>query len=767
MTEADVESRIQQALDFVLPALAAGRITHQRTFSVRLGHEAVKIDGAKTDLIRGRLDILIELDGKPLAILEIKKPGEPLDDRITKQGLSYARILDNDTLPPLVITTNGQQCHFFRTWDGSRWEAQTRDEQALQALFTQAAEASGEDIDKAVQHLLETVPAAWSQAIRNFTAKEFGYLTGELRDFSKPVARDFNIPRKAMLEVGERLRHGQKKIAIVGEPFSGKTNLFANLCAQERYKDLCFLYVDLAGSSEGIYDRIATIFISEFFTTFTIERVQTWITNQLTRQHETPLVVLVDGLDSSALRSFRPDMDKLSRQANDGRLSLVFAGHEEVIRALSFIGTTNRPTITGHHLQNVTLGILDDDEWKHAATLLLRHFKAVFEPCAPMVYELRLPRLLRLLASTIPKEATGLEGRLAKLWSVCGPHWFGRFWDEFSTTEVRDGFRRMAEGLLAEIGTSREPAAALRSRMMGALSVAVVESRVPQEHRKWLMDHGFLQFIYQPDGVPFYLPRIPELLIAATAQIVAEETVAIFDREGAVPAASHLMFQTGELPYNGISCALALMFMDENRHGVASKIVPLLLNSPPETVAIKPGAKLAVLRADGTSANLDFSSLTEEDIGTATMSGNMHPWLAASYLGIFINDVDQQLEVIRTIGSSPTPITGMEQSPQLMHPFEEHNLPGGLNLLHGASALLEPITLVIYTALKEHPDEMKALAEEAVASKNVPLMHRLLHGAYGVSGIADHRINDFVMSFAKDLQAALSSLIPEIMKKAK
>jgi hypothetical protein len=765
MTEADVESRIRQALELVLPALAAGRITHQKTFSLRLGHQAVQVDGTKADRLGGRLDILLEIDGNPLAILEIKKPGERLDDRVTKQGLSYARAMDTPTPPPLVITTNGQECQFYRTWDGSHWDAQTRDEEALQDLFTQATEAAGENIDKAVQHLLETVPAAWSQAIRNFTAREFENLTGELRDVSKPVARDFNIPRKAMVAVGERLLQGQKKIAIVGEPFSGKTNLFANLCSQPCYKDLCFLYVDLASSSEGIYDRIATIFTNEFFTTFTTEQVQKWITNQLAREHATPLVVLVDGLDSSALSSFKPDLDKLSRQANGGRLSLVFAGHVEVIRSLSFVGATHRETITGQNLQKVSLGILDDDEWKHAEAMLHHNFNAVFDPCAPMVYELRLPRLLRLLASTVSKEATAPEGRLAKLWSVCGPHWFGRFWDNFSTTEVREGFRRMAEGLLVEIDSSREPAAALRSRMLGALTVEVVENRVPQEHRKWMMNHGFLQFIHKPNGTRFYLPKIPELLVAAAAQIVADETAAIFDTSGAEAASAHVIFRTRDLPYNGISCALVLMFMDENRHGAASEIIPFLLNSPPETHPIQPGAKFAALRADGTSIDFDFTNLEQEDIGTATMSGNMHPWLAASYMGVFIAEAAQRVDVIRTVGSSPIPVTGLEQSPQIFHDFEETDFPGGISLLHGASALLEPITPVIYSALKEQPHEMRELANEAVASKNIPLIHRLLHGAYGISGIADPQINEFVMAFARELKIALQPIIDEVMEK--
>lgn len=321
----------------------------------------------------------------------------------------------------------------------------------------------------------------------------------------------------------------------------------------------------------------------------------------------------------------------------------------------------------------------------------------------------------------------------------------------------------MAEGLLVEINSSREPVAALRSRMTGALSVEVVESRVPQEQRTWLMNHGFLQFIHRPNGTRFYLPKVPELLVAATSQIVAEETAGVYDAGGAEAAADHVILRTAELPYNGVSCALALMFMDENRHGAASEIIPFLLAAPPQTFPIRPGAKLAVLNDDGSSTDLDFTNLSVEQIGDAKMLGNMHPWLAAAYLGVFVAEGDQRIDVIRTIGSSPIPVTGMEQSPKTLHGFQETEVPGGIRLLHGAAALLEPITPVIYSALKEQPREITALKQEAVANKNIPLMHRLLHGAFGVSGIANPKINDFVMSFANELRAELGALAAEVM----
>ena len=62
---------------------------------------------------RAALDILLELDGRPLAILELKKPGEALDTSVSRQGLSYARLISDYQMPPLVITSNGNGLGLF------------------------------------------------------------------------------------------------------------------------------------------------------------------------------------------------------------------------------------------------------------------------------------------------------------------------------------------------------------------------------------------------------------------------------------------------------------------------------------------------------------------------------------------------------------------------------------------------------------------------------------------------------------------------------
>lgn len=71
-----------------MPWLDVTTIKHQFTFSFQLGHSPITIDGRASSKRRGRLDILIEKGSQRLVILELKKPGQPLDADDVAQGLS-------------------------------------------------------------------------------------------------------------------------------------------------------------------------------------------------------------------------------------------------------------------------------------------------------------------------------------------------------------------------------------------------------------------------------------------------------------------------------------------------------------------------------------------------------------------------------------------------------------------------------------------------------------------------------------------------------
>ena len=112
-TEADLEARANGALRKALPCLNVSGIKRQLTFSFKLGHKRVVVDGRSASSKQGQLDILIERESEKLAVLELQRPGQPLSRDDVEQGLSYARVLH--PRPPIVIVSNGIETDVYAT----------------------------------------------------------------------------------------------------------------------------------------------------------------------------------------------------------------------------------------------------------------------------------------------------------------------------------------------------------------------------------------------------------------------------------------------------------------------------------------------------------------------------------------------------------------------------------------------------------------------------------------------------------------------------
>jgi hypothetical protein len=235
MNEATLESRIAQSLSRVFPTIDAVRITVQKTFTIRAGRQIIKVDGL-ADHIHGRLDLLVELNGSPVVLLEIKSPDHELTDTDAAQAFSYAQL--HQPIVPIVVVTNGIDVRLYRAYDQQRWDATGLDENNLQALLKSASKQAGMDFDRAVRTALEGSPALWHQALRKATESALAGLSAEISDLTSPLSRTFQVPRKMPVLLREILLGGARAIALVGPPLSGKTNVLAQLCQQSAETEL-------------------------------------------------------------------------------------------------------------------------------------------------------------------------------------------------------------------------------------------------------------------------------------------------------------------------------------------------------------------------------------------------------------------------------------------------------------------------------------------------------------------------------------------------
>ncbi|HBR7615457.1 MULTISPECIES: type I restriction enzyme HsdR N-terminal domain-containing protein [Enterobacteriaceae] len=115
-TEADLEARVRAAIKVAFPWLPDGAIKHQIKFSFKFGRQTLVAENGKSRA-DARLDILLEKDGKPLAVMELKRPGIKLTADDGAQGLSYARLVQPPA--PVVVVTNGTDVRILETSTGN------------------------------------------------------------------------------------------------------------------------------------------------------------------------------------------------------------------------------------------------------------------------------------------------------------------------------------------------------------------------------------------------------------------------------------------------------------------------------------------------------------------------------------------------------------------------------------------------------------------------------------------------------------------------
>jgi hypothetical protein len=88
--ESELETLLTAALSVAFPGLPRNSFTNQTRFTVTLGREEHAVDGLRLWQAEGRADIIISKDGRPLAVVEVKRQDKALRDDDRKQGRRVA-----------------------------------------------------------------------------------------------------------------------------------------------------------------------------------------------------------------------------------------------------------------------------------------------------------------------------------------------------------------------------------------------------------------------------------------------------------------------------------------------------------------------------------------------------------------------------------------------------------------------------------------------------------------------------------------------------
>ncbi|WP_271882073.1 type I restriction enzyme HsdR N-terminal domain-containing protein [Phaeobacter italicus] len=286
--EAELETRIAHALKEAFPTIATEKLRQQRQFTLRLGHETHEFDSAALWKKTGRADILLFLDDRPLAVLEIKRESVSISQKDYEQAQSYANMLT--PRPPLVVVSNGVSTECYDANTGERWRAGNNADEAVRKLLVNAAKVAAADMRWAIEGLLGRETNVWPDILRSCTTQLLSDLTDPPGASGRPIARDILFPRFAAKQAIETLKSGPLFTLIDGPPASGKTNLLREIAEVTKSGDELAVLM-MRGSGPGLFQSVTNLFAAAFEWALTPHDTRQWL-RRMSRDDAGPTLVL-------------------------------------------------------------------------------------------------------------------------------------------------------------------------------------------------------------------------------------------------------------------------------------------------------------------------------------------------------------------------------------------------------------------------------------------------------------------------------------------
>ena len=766
MNEATLEARVNAEIQKHFPSIALLRITHQKYLTLRLGHRTdIEIDGLKQAKTTGRLDILLSFDEKPLAILELKAPGEPLTGDDRDQGLSYAKLLTPQA--PLVIVSNGEEVQFFQTHDGKEWNPSSKDDEAVRSLFSHALSCAADERNEAIRLLLGKQTHVWTSLFRNYTESALIQLEGAVDDYTHPLTRDFNIERSIVHEIGDLLINKEPLLVLIGPPLSGKTNVLAQICRDGKLDELIPIYIDAVSTSYGIFQHIANQFTRELYVQVQTSEIRQWLFHNI-QSIPGHFVIIIDGWTANVTGTLKEDIDELINFLQPVQSLSVLLSMDDTafIKAKTISG---RPTCSaiGRTAKVIQLNPLNDDEFESACRLFYDNFSACFHYGAQFNQDFRILRFLRLVASALSHNGNDFNEDHSQVKYIPSVTSFLIFesWRQFIVNPDLEGvFQDLAKAyILDKVNRLDDPTLTLMSHGKGHIVRATAEELLGHEKLNKLLSQGHVGIVRGPHGKVLILPKIPEFLAAAAAYIIANDCLSLYRKKGFENTYSRLVEESDQFPYGDLVGARALLEISKRDRALANDFIVKLLEDEPEQSRLAEGSRVLMYFEDVGEINVHFGKGTNE-----LVTGNIHPWNILSQLSscavlAYEGSVDQQLSILATIGSYPQILirpypTPLKQSAGFhVHELSEH----GSFLCH-KSGIIEPITYAMQCGFYRKPKSMLRLCHFTKENNLFFLAHRLNMAAMSTETC----IEEEVARASEEAQKILKPIVRNVIETA-
>lgn len=313
------------------------------SFRIRLGRSILRVGGGTVSrddtyaTYSSRADILVRNErGDNLLIVEVKAPGEALDDQARDQGISYARCLAEGNIAPYVVVTNG---HSARVFDSiSRLEVE-EDVQLGDACTTRSLCVTTDELSlraEALEALISFSPEnlmAFCEAQTRFRMKP---LFGEKLDSDKKFIPSLFVQREEVdSSLCDALDDKQHRVTLlIGHPQVGKTNVVCHTVIERIAQGQPCLFYPAIGLQRPLLAEIGDDFEWQLLGTSDNCGQLVRKLNKVLQRAQKRLTIFIDGLNETSVQLARAIDADCSRLSSDRIQIVISLTHSSATRML-------------------------------------------------------------------------------------------------------------------------------------------------------------------------------------------------------------------------------------------------------------------------------------------------------------------------------------------------------------------------------------------------------------------------------------------------
>lgn len=318
-------------------------ISIEFSFRIRLGRSVMRVGrGANSgtdarSTYWPRADVLVRNDcGDNLLIIEVKAPGEPLDDIARDQGISYARCVVEGNIPPFVVVTDGENAHVYDSISRLEVEEglQLSTACAKRALYvapnelTLRAEALETLISFSQRNLM-----AFCEAQAQFRMKP---LLGEQLDSDKKYIPSLFVQRDEVASLlSDALdEKGHRVTLLIGHPQVGKTNFVCHAVMERISHGQPCLFYPAISLQRPLLTEIGDDLEWQFFGAQDTASQLVRRLNRVLHRAQKKLTIFIDGLNETSVQLARAIDADCSRLSGDRIQIVISLTHSSATRVL-------------------------------------------------------------------------------------------------------------------------------------------------------------------------------------------------------------------------------------------------------------------------------------------------------------------------------------------------------------------------------------------------------------------------------------------------